>query len=82
MIAKFLQETGGHGGGSEDGDGEGGDDGGLNRTGRLFGGLFNDLKRKIPWYPSDFRDAISLQVLATWMFLYFACLTPMITFGK
>lgn len=30
---------------------------------------------------SDITDALSLQCLATWMFLYFACLTPMITFG-
>jgi len=56
-------------------------DNGLTRTGKFFGGFINDLKRKLPWYPSDYKDAFSLQVLATWMFLYFACLTPMITFG-
>lgn len=54
---------------------------GLTRTGRLFGGLVNDLKRKKPWYWSDFKDGISIQSIATFFFLYFACLTPIITFG-
>lgn len=54
---------------------------GLSRTGRLFGGLVNDLKRKIPWYWSDFKDALALQCVASWIFLYFACLSPIITFG-
>ncbi|XP_035714213.1 electroneutral sodium bicarbonate exchanger 1 isoform X3 [Folsomia candida] len=54
---------------------------GLTRTGRLFGGLMNDIKRKVPWYWSDFKDALSSQCLASWLFLYFACLTPIITFG-
>ncbi|XP_050307572.1 electroneutral sodium bicarbonate exchanger 1 isoform X3 [Anthonomus grandis grandis] len=54
---------------------------GLARTGVLFGGLKNDLKRKIPWYWSDFKDAIALQCVASWIFLYFACLSPIITFG-
>lgn len=54
---------------------------GLSRTGRLFGGLVNDLKRKKPWYFSDFKDALNLQCVASWIFLYFACLSPIITFG-
>lgn len=54
---------------------------GLSRTGRLFGGLINDLKRKIPFYVSDFKDALALQCVASWIFLYFACLSPIITFG-
>lgn len=54
---------------------------GLSRTGRLFGGLINDLKRKTPWYLSDFKDALNLQCIASWIFLYFACLSPIITFG-
>lgn len=29
---------------------------GLTKTGILFGGLKNDLRRKIPWYWSDFSD--------------------------
>lgn len=54
---------------------------GLSRTGKLFGGLINDVKRKIPWYLSDIKDALSLQCVASWIFLYFACLSPIITFG-
>ncbi|XP_066906807.1 electroneutral sodium bicarbonate exchanger 1 isoform X4 [Halyomorpha halys] len=54
---------------------------GLTRSGRLFGGLINDIKRKAPWYLSDFKDAIAVQCVASWIFLYFACLSPIITFG-
>lgn len=54
---------------------------GLTRSGRLFGGLINDIKRKKPWYLSDYRDAFSMQCVASWIFLYFACLSPIITFG-
>ncbi|XP_033608237.1 electrogenic sodium bicarbonate cotransporter 1 isoform X3 [Cryptotermes secundus] len=54
---------------------------GLSRSGRLFGGLINDIKRKSPWYWSDFKDALALQCIASWIFLYFACLSPIITFG-
>lgn len=31
------------------------EEGGLVRTGRLFGGLMNDIKRKQPFYLSDFK---------------------------
>ncbi|XP_059617088.1 sodium bicarbonate cotransporter 3 isoform X2 [Phlebotomus argentipes] len=54
---------------------------GLSRTGRLFGGLINDFKRKTPFYVSDFKDALALKCISTWIFLYFACLSPIITFG-
>ncbi|XP_072402529.1 electroneutral sodium bicarbonate exchanger 1-like [Diabrotica undecimpunctata] len=54
---------------------------GLVRTGVLFGGLVNDFKRKTPFYLSDFKDAFAVQTIATWIFLYFACLSPIITFG-
>ncbi|XP_037076532.1 sodium bicarbonate cotransporter 3-like [Pollicipes pollicipes] len=54
---------------------------GLVRTGRLFGGLVNDIKRKSPWYLSDFKDALALQSVASFIFLYFASLTPIVTFG-
>lgn len=53
----------------------------LQRTGRLFGGLIDDIKRKIPFYASDFKDALHVQCIASFIFLYFACLTPIITFG-
>ncbi|XP_018043640.1 PREDICTED: electroneutral sodium bicarbonate exchanger 1 isoform X3 [Atta colombica] len=54
---------------------------GLSRTGRLFGGLINDIKRKGPFYFYDFKDALALQCVASFIFLYFACLSPIITFG-
>nr|NVI75976.1 Na[+]-driven anion exchanger 1 [Cucujiformia] len=54
---------------------------GLSRTGVLFGGLINDIKRKSPFYISDFKDAFASQCIASWIFLYFACLSPIITFG-
>ncbi|KAM6958213.1 sodium-driven chloride bicarbonate exchanger-like isoform 1-T5 [Tautogolabrus adspersus] len=63
------EEHGGHGGPE------------LQRTGRIFGGLLLDIKRKAPHYLSDFTDAISLQCLASFLFLYCACMSPVITFG-
>ncbi|CAI9721653.1 sodium bicarbonate cotransporter 3-like isoform X1 [Octopus vulgaris] len=57
------------------------DDETLIRTGRLFGGLISDVKRKAPFYLSDFTDALHVQSFASFVFLYFACLTPIITFG-
>ncbi|XP_030637306.1 sodium bicarbonate cotransporter 3 isoform X1 [Chanos chanos] len=53
----------------------------LQRTGRIFGGLILDVKRKAPFYWSDVRDALSLQCLASILFLYCACMSPVITFG-
>uniref|UniRef100_A0A3B3BMY9 Anion exchange protein n=1 Tax=Oryzias melastigma TaxID=30732 RepID=A0A3B3BMY9_ORYME len=53
----------------------------LQRTGRIFGGLFLDVKRKAPFYWSDIKDAFSLQCLASVLFLYCACMSPVITFG-
>uniref|UniRef100_A0A8C9XK95 Anion exchange protein n=1 Tax=Sander lucioperca TaxID=283035 RepID=A0A8C9XK95_SANLU len=53
----------------------------LQRTGRIFGGLVNDVRRKTPFLWSDIRDAVSLQCLASVLFLYCACMSPVITFG-
>ncbi|XP_070692197.1 sodium bicarbonate cotransporter 3-like isoform X2 [Pempheris klunzingeri] len=53
----------------------------LQRTGRIFGGLVNDVRRKAPFLWSDVRDAVSLQCLASVLFLYCACMSPVITFG-
>ncbi|XP_078287435.1 electroneutral sodium bicarbonate exchanger 1-like isoform X3 [Rhinoraja longicauda] len=53
----------------------------LQRTGRPFGGLILDIKRKVPCFWSDFRDAFSLQCVASFLFLYCACMSPVITFG-
>jgi len=48
---------------------------------RFCGGLISDIKRKLPFYLSDLTDAISFQSVAAIIFLYFACLSPIITFG-
>ncbi|XP_052079272.1 electroneutral sodium bicarbonate exchanger 1-like isoform X2 [Mytilus californianus] len=53
----------------------------LVRTGSLFGGLVADIKRKIPWYPSDFKDCLHMQCVASVIYLYLATLTPNVTFG-
>ncbi|XP_019607882.2 band 3 anion transport protein isoform X1 [Rhinolophus sinicus] len=59
----------------------GGPDDPLQRTGKLFGGLVRDIKRRYPRYLSDITDALSPQVLAAVIFIYFAALSPAITFG-
>ena len=53
----------------------------LQFTGRLFGGLVLDVKRKLPWYFSDFKDAFHGQTLASVMYIYLATVTKAITFG-
>ncbi|XP_062844425.1 sodium bicarbonate cotransporter 3-like [Trichomycterus rosablanca] len=53
----------------------------LQRTGRIFGGLVEDIKRKAPFYLSDVVDGFSLQCVASVLFLYCACMSPVITFG-
>ena len=53
----------------------------LKRTGRLFGGLINDVKRRYPYYLSDFTDAFNLQCLMALIFIFFACLASCIAFG-
>ncbi|XP_077020292.1 band 3 anion transport protein isoform X2 [Tamandua tetradactyla] len=59
----------------------GGPDDPLQRTGRLFGGMVRDIRRRYPLYLSDITDALSPQVLAAVIFIYFAALSPAITFG-
>lgn len=53
----------------------------LRRSGRLFGGLVRDARRRYPLYLSDLRDALNPQCLAAVIFIYFAALSPAITFG-
>ncbi|XP_030435175.1 anion exchange protein 3 isoform X2 [Gopherus evgoodei] len=62
----------------EEGDAE---DDPLRRTGICFGGLVQDIKRRYPKYLSDIRDALHSQCLAAVLFIYFAALSPAITFG-
>lgn len=53
----------------------------LARTGYPFGGMIKDLKRRYRHYISDYTDALNPQVLAAVIFIYFAALSPAITFG-
>ncbi|XP_031581691.1 solute carrier family 4 member 1a (Diego blood group) [Oreochromis aureus] len=53
----------------------------LARTGYPFGGMVKDIKRRYRHYISDFTDALNPQVLAAVIFIYFAALSPAITFG-
>ncbi|XP_035161767.2 anion exchange protein 3 isoform X4 [Callithrix jacchus] len=53
----------------------------LLRTGSIFGGLVRDVRRRYPHYPSDLRDALHSQCVAAVLFIYFAALSPAITFG-
>ncbi len=54
---------------------------GLKPTGRLFGGLIADIKRRLPHYLDDFRDGFHPKCLSSTLFLFFACLAPAVTFG-
>ncbi|XP_030238228.1 anion exchange protein 3 isoform X7 [Drosophila navojoa] len=77
----------GPGGPGGDGDDDDDDDGKkkrpspLDKTHRLWGGLCNDLKRRMPMYKSDIRDGLNTETLAATIFMYFACLSTAITFG-
>ncbi|XP_046707207.1 anion exchange protein 2a isoform X1 [Silurus meridionalis] len=53
----------------------------LRRTGRPFGGAIRDAKNRYPKYLSDFKDALNPQCMAAVIFIYFAALSPAITFG-
>ncbi|KAL7991892.1 hypothetical protein Chor_016148 [Crotalus horridus] len=65
----------------EEEEGEEEEDDPLKRTGIFFGGLVRDIKRRYPKYLSDLRDALHSQCLAAVLFIYFAALSPAITFG-
>ncbi|KAM3937408.1 electrogenic sodium bicarbonate cotransporter 1 isoform 7-T7 [Leptodactylus fuscus] len=65
----------GHGGGGH------GDTPELQRTGRFCGGLIEDIKRKAPFFASDFYDGLSIQSLSAILFIYLGTVTNAITFG-
>lgn len=54
-------------------------------TGRFAGGLRDDIKRRAPFWCSDWTDAFTSenrsQALASVIFLFFACFSPAVTFG-
>ncbi|MCQ4363974.1 sodium bicarbonate transporter family protein [Mycobacterium gordonae] len=53
----------------------------LTYTGRLGGGLWADVQRKLPFYTSDFKDGLHPKAVASVSFLFFACLANAIAFG-
>ncbi|XP_022047271.2 electrogenic sodium bicarbonate cotransporter 1-like [Acanthochromis polyacanthus] len=67
----------GHGGGG--GGHEVGEE--LQRTRKFCGGLILDIKRKLPFFASDFYDALHIQSLSAILFIYLGTVTNAITFG-
>ncbi|TNM92059.1 hypothetical protein fugu_019071 [Takifugu bimaculatus] len=53
----------------------------LKFTGRVGGGLWLDIKRKVPWYCSDIYDGFHIQSISAVVFIYLGCITNAITFG-
>lgn len=48
---------------------------------RFCGGLILDIKRKLPFFVSDFTDAFHIQALSAILFIYLGTVTNAITFG-
>ncbi|XP_030215521.1 solute carrier family 4 member 4a isoform X6 [Gadus morhua] len=69
-----MPHDGGGGGGHEVGDE-------LKKTGKFCGGLILDIKRKMPFFVSDFTDAFHIQALSAILFIYLGTVTNAITFG-
>ncbi|KAM7392338.1 hypothetical protein PAMA_007448 [Pampus argenteus] len=53
----------------------------LKFTGRIGGGLWLDIKRKMPFYCSDIYDGFHIQTISAVVFIYLGCITNAITFG-
>jgi hypothetical protein len=54
---------------------------GLEKTGRFCGGLIDDIKRRAPHYVNDYVEGMHPKVLASALFMFFACLANAIAFG-
>uniref|UniRef100_A0A3B5MW86 Anion exchange protein n=1 Tax=Xiphophorus couchianus TaxID=32473 RepID=A0A3B5MW86_9TELE len=72
-----LHDTG-HGGGGGGGHQVGEE---LQFTRKFCGGLILDVKRKLPFFASDFYDALHIQSLSAILFIYLGTVTNAITFG-
>uniref|UniRef100_A0AAQ5ZEH3 Anion exchange protein n=1 Tax=Amphiprion ocellaris TaxID=80972 RepID=A0AAQ5ZEH3_AMPOC len=59
----------------------GGEDEELPAPHEFCGGLWLDIKRKIPWYCSDIYDGFHIQSISAVLFIYLGCITNAITFG-
>ena len=43
--------------------------------------MINDIRNRYQHYWSDIKDGFHIQCFASIVFLYFACITPIVTFG-
>lgn len=48
---------------------------------KLFGGMINDIKRRAPYYWSDWRDAWDYRVVPATVYMYFANILPALAFS-
>ncbi|XP_051537069.1 electrogenic sodium bicarbonate cotransporter 1-like isoform X2 [Myxocyprinus asiaticus] len=87
---KNILASGGEGfqmNGGPPNDGDAGGGGGhvvgdeLKMTSKFCGGLILDVKRKLPFFASDFYDALHIQSLSAVLFIYLGTVTNAITFG-
>ena len=53
----------------------------LQPTGKLFGGVVADVRRRAPHYVDDFVSGLHPKTLAATFYLFFACLAPAVAFG-
>lgn len=53
----------------------------LERHGKWFFGMKQDIVKRVKFYSSDFVDALNFRCLTTIVFMFFACFAPAITFG-
>ncbi|HJL48777.1 MAG TPA: sodium bicarbonate transporter family protein [Polyangiaceae bacterium LLY-WYZ-15_(1-7)] len=53
----------------------------LSPSGKLFGGLLKDVRRRGKVYASDFTDGLHPKTLASVFYLFFALLAPAVAFG-
>ena len=54
---------------------------GLRWTGKLLGGIREDIARRLPVYADDFREGLHPKCMASTLFLFFACTAPAVIFG-
>jgi solute carrier family 4 (sodium bicarbonate cotransporter), member 7 len=48
---------------------------------RPFVGLISDIKRKIPWFISDFKEGFNVQCIAAAIYIYLVSLCSLVAFG-
>jgi len=53
----------------------------MERTGCPFGGVFQDARRRYPWFWTDITDGLNFQCFATTIFIYCASVAQVITFA-